>query len=720
MDLCISVPQNAPEGVVYSLPADFTAEGEKCGGCLCATREKLLIYENGELAREYLISDFTEFKVTRGAGSSMAQGIDKSGQTLAFCGFTQEKFLRFAEMMKLLDHYVRTGELITDTGGEEPNCPKCGMPLEGAKECIYCVGKSRTLLRLIKRVAPYKKIFTIAVICAVLSEATWVITPYINRLIIDRYVTPRFEEWSGFIALAVTSVGLILMTGIFDFINMKFSFRTALGLGKDLREEVFEKSQTLSMSAVSKRTAGELINRVSNDAAKIEDFITANGKDAVVQTLSLIIIGVLVFFMDWRLALMTVLPVPIVFAIVDKLFNAMAIRYTRVWKNSTRHSETLHDILNGIRVVKSYGNEWREVQRYSGCSEEWAKSCTRAEIMWYLTIPISEFILTIGNFFVLYFGGRMVLGETMSLGQLIQFTTYVAMLYTPIRWMIQIPRNLADVSVSAGKVFEILDEESDVRDCADPIKLDIKGDIEFDGVYFGYKSYDPVLKDITCRIKQGEMVGIVGHSGVGKSTMINLILRLYDCTQGEIRIDGVDIKQIDLHSLRSQVGVVLQETFLFDGNVLENIAYAKPNATFEEVIKAAKIANAHDFITKLPDGYNTRVGNKGYQLSGGERQRIAIARAILHDPKIIILDEATASLDTQTEKQIQEALGKLTAGRTTIAIAHRLSTLSAADRLIVLDKGHLAECGTHTELMKHKGVYYKLVMAQRQTTKMKQ
>lgn len=234
-----------------------------------------------------------------------------------------------------------------------------------------------------------------------------------------------------------------------------------------------------------------------------------------------------------------------------------------------------------------------------------------------------------------------------------------------------------------------------------------------------YKVYNPVLKDITCKINKGEMIGIVGHSGVGKSTMINLILRLYDCTQGEIRIDGVNIKDIAQHSLRSQVGVVLQETFLFDGNVLENIAYAKPDATFEEVIRAAKIANAHDFITKLPDGYNTRVGNKGYQLSGGERQRIAIARAILHDPKIIILDEATASLDTQTEKQIQDALGKLTKGRTTIAIAHRLSTLSNADRLIVLDKGRLAEFGTHAELMQKKGVYYKLVMAQRQTTKMK-
>ena len=273
--------------------------------------------------------------------------------------------------------------------------------------------------------------------------------------------------------------------------------------------------------------------------------------------------------------------------------------------------------------------------------------------------------------------------------------------------------------VSAGKVFEILDEDSEVFDGSTAKELDIKGNISFRDVYFGYKVYNPVLKDINFDIKQGEMIGIVGHSGSGKSTLINLIMRLYDCTGGNVYIDGVDIKDITLESLHSQVGVVLQENFLFDGSILDNIAYARQDAPFEDIINAAKAANAHDFIIKLPDGYNTRVGSKGYQLSGGERQRISIARAILHDPKVIILDEATSALDTVTEKKIQEALGRLTEGRTTIAIAHRLSTLSKVDRLLVLDKGRLAEFGTHNELMKKKGVYYKLVMAQRQTAKIK-
>lgn len=719
MNLCLSKPENADESIVYSLPFNFTYDGRSANGHFCVTAEKILLYLDGKLDKEYKISDFYEFECKQQIGTSMAHGTTKDKEVVCFCGFSQDLFLRYAELLKLLDYYVRTGELITETGGEEPVCPKCGLPLEGAKECIYCTSKGKTMVKLVKRIAPYKKHFTIAVLCTILSESLWVLMPYLDRMIIDKYVTPRSENWAGLIGVIIAVVSVLLLAGLFDYFNMKSSFKVALNLGKDLRQDVFEKSQQLSMNSISKRTAGELINRVSNDAAKLEDFITANGKDAIVKILSLVIIGVLLFVMDWRLALMTVLPVPIVFLIVNKLFNTMAIRYTKVWKKNVAHGETLHDILNGIRVVKSYGNEVREIQRYSNCSLECAKSAVRAETMWYLTIPFSEFILTIGNFFVLYFGGNMILDKAMTLGQLIQFTTYVAMLYEPMRWLIQIPRTFADAAVSAGKVFEILDEETDVHDSDDPVELDIKGDIEFDDVYFGYKVYNPVLKGISCKINKGEMIGIVGHSGVGKSTMINLILRLYDCTQGEIRIDGVNIKNIAQHSLRSQVGVVLQETFLFDGNVLENIAYAKPDATFEEVIKAAKIANAHDFIVKLPDGYNTRVGNKGYQLSGGERQRIAIARAILHDPKIIILDEATASLDTQTEKQIQEALGKLTKGRTTIAIAHRLSTLSSADRLIVLDKGRLAEFGTHNELMKAKGVYYKLVMAQRQTTRMK-
>ncbi len=719
MKLILKLPPGGSEGIVYSLPFGFAGCGDECDGVFAVTEKEIKIYIDGELEEVYNISDFSEFVVRRGIGTSFIQGIAPGGEVTGFCGFTQDLFPRYGEVAKLLCHYIRTDELIKETGAEETVCPKCGLPLEGSSECVFCKSTASTMVRLLKMILPYRKSFTIAVIFTVLSQLIWVAVPFLDRLLIDKYVTPKKDSIAGILLLAVSMILLMLLEGVFEYFNMKHSFKVSLNIGKNLRETVFRKSQQLSMSSISRRTAGEMINRISNDAAKLEDFITANGKDAIVRILSVVLLTGLLISLNWRLALLTLIPIPPVLVMVKKLNDTMKVNYTRVWKYSTRHSELLHDILNGIRVVKSYGSEDRESVRYTDASERLVRANIRAETIWYLTMPFSFFMVTAGSYFVLYFGGRNVLIGSMSVGQLVQFTSYAAMLSEQLFWLIFIPRTFADASVSAGKIFEIIDERSEIMDSEDSRELDIKGEIEFQNVSFGYKPYDPVLREISCKINKGEMIGIVGHSGVGKSTMINLIMRLYDCTEGEISIDGVPLKSISQNSLRSQIGVVLQETFLFDGSVYDNIAYADPAASFEDIIRAAKAANAHDFIVKLPDGYNTRVGNKGYQLSGGERQRIAIARAILRDPKVLILDEATASLDTRTEKQIQQALDRLTKGRTTIAIAHRLSTLSSADRLFVLDKGRLAETGSHKELMSKKGVYYKLVMAQRETTKMR-
>jgi ATP-binding cassette subfamily B protein len=343
-----------------------------------------------------------------------------------------------------------------------------------------------------------------------------------------------------------------------------------------------------------------------------------------------------------------------------------------------------------------------------------------AEQTWMTVFPVLTFLTGLGALIVWYVGGRSVLAGQLSLGTLLTFVAYLAMFYGPLQFVNRLTEWLGRALAAAERVFDILDSAPDVPDIVEPIPLPrIEGSVEFRDVTFGYESHKPVLRDISFNVAPGEMIGLVGQSGAGKSTTINLLCRFYDVNAGQIFIDDVDIKHIRQQDLRSQIGIVLQDTFLFNGTIAENIGYAKPDATLEEIMAAAKAANAHDFIAAKQDGYDTPVGERGSALSGGERQRISIARAILHDPRILILDEATSAVDTDTEKQIQDAIARLIKGRTTFAIAHRLSTLRNADRLLVLKSGKIEEIGTHDELLEKKGEFYRLVEMQQEMSKIK-
>lgn len=371
----------------------------------------------------------------------------------------------------------------------------------------------------------------------------------------------------------------------------------------------------------------------------------------------------------------------------------------------------MYDI-SGIRVVKSYGREEAAIEEFRDCTNQQAHQDEANGKLFDTVFPLLGFALRFGSYLIMWFGNLMLFNGVLGVGELNQFNTYASILYAPLMQITQIPRNISAFTTSFGKIMEILEEEPEVADVSNPQHFNFRGDVSVQHVTFGYEASNPVLRDVSVEVRHGEMIGIVGHSGCGKSTLINLIMRMYDPTEGCIEIDGVNIKQISQQSLRSQMGVVLQETHLFSGSIRDNIRYAKPYATDDEVVRAARAANAHDFVMNLPQGYNTIVGEKGYSLSGGERQRIAIARALIHNPPILILDEATAALDTETEKLIQDAIDKMTENRTTFAIAHRLSTLRNADKILVIDHGRVAEFGTHLELLNQRGIYYKLVMAQ--------
>ena len=716
---------SAGEEVLYCVPVDLEFDSRKMQAreaytgkiFLVVTGARFLVLQDDKLSAQFPLAECEKIKCEHQVHSGIVIVTKRDGQVICAARFSMRHIVRVAYLARGAQSVIEslgTGERPEQVVSleYEKYCEKCGRALPGTSKCPYCEGKADILKKFMGLCGEYVgKLLLISLMMALISAMNLAI-PMVQREFIDGTLSTGSGSWRELWIFIGITFSMLIASILLDVYRYWQCVSLGSALSMSLRRKLYYKIQSLSLSFINNRKPGELLNRVSRDTNQIRGFMEEVFGDMFSTLLTMVVSLIVMFMISWKMTLLSTFFIVIVFAVTRAFWHHIHSIFHKQWLKSDDLASSLQDIISGMRVVKSFGKEEREAARFKKKAEEYADISRRNETFWAIFFPILMFLLGAGSYIAVYFGGMDVLNGDMSLGELVQFVTYCGYLFGPLSWMTHLPRMVMQMITSLNRIYDVLDEEPVIKDKEDSKEFLIEGAFDFQRVSFGYHTYEPVLENISFQDKPGEMIGLVGASGTGKSTLINLIMRLYDVDQGKITLDGVDLRDVKAESLHSQIGVVLQETFLFSGSILANIRFARQDATMAEVIQAAKAANAHDFICKTPDGYNTYVGEHGYNLSGGERQRIAIARAILNNPRLLILDEATSALDTESEFLIQQALDRLVKGRTTFAIAHRLSTLRNADRLVVIDKHGIAEIGTHNELLEKKGIYYGLVTAQ--------
>ena len=636
--------------------------------------------------------------------------------------FSNARRERFGRVRIQLERMVAKEE-IQEAALSQPSdmiCARCSLPLPGrGAECPKCSRHHGIFLRCLELMRPYWKSILLLFLMTLVGVSLDLIPAQLTRILVDKVILPgEHRNWLPMILLMLVSASAIrcLLTVLIGRITSIVGTR----ITRELRERLQAKLMSMSVEYYNRHSVGSLMSRVLYDVDYLQGFVAQVAQGFLPNLMLVLGVGTMLCFMNWQLAPLVLLPIP--FVVVGTIFFWRQIypRYYRFWDSQSKMAQLLSGLLSGVRLVKSFGQEEREQRRFSQSASYMQVSRRWIETGSATFNPIMGFVFGLGGLIIWYAGGGRVLDKHMTLGTLMAFFSYLGMFYAPIT-ALSMFSNWVTGFLSAGqRIFEVLDSQSVLPVSANPVRIPkMKGGVEFRNVTFGYDPYTPVLKNVSFTIEPGRFIGVVGKSGSGKTTLVNLLCRFYDVQQGQVLVDGVDVRDLAPEDLNRQIGLVLQESFLFRGNIADNIAYGKPGASATEIMDAAKAANAHEFISRRAAAYDTKLGEHGAGLSGGERQRISIARALLCDPTVLILDEATSSVDTESEQEIQKALAQLCKGRTTIAIAHRLSTLKNADHIYVIDEGRIAETGSHEELMaKTDGIYHKLVRIQTELTRL--